>query len=1166
MALQLTIGVTDRTAALQSGSLQVQQEAGAFCATCSFTLLDPDGTISIGAKQELLVEEAATGMKYFKGRVADVRYEEFCGDGRFIQVTGQDYNVLACETVIDEPWEFGAERDDIIIDTLFDEYLPEVNTETYVDHLVAVAEVVFDACTLADMLNELCNRGGGTWYIDENKALHYFAEEGWEAPFDLSDEPDYETSFPYLTKPTKREDASNVTTRVLVAGNDVALWSVDAEAEAILGNKFEAVSRDTSLFGVDDVVERGESILEKYALPLVTYTVVTDRDGLKAGMSLNFKCDLFDVNEPLVIRRLTITFPFDNEQYELELGDARYTATRAAQAQSALNDQALRPVVIERLPICAMGWSHDLHFYGHDFNTVMWEYGTITAADGTTFNIAAGQTGNMAGDTPYYVFLDTDTSLVALQLTTNAAVCVGTNKILVACCYCAAAGALAEFQVFGGQGIGVKITADNIVSNTITANEIAANTINAGNIAAGAIETDELAALAVTSAKVAAGAITADKLSIGSMLFNASDGLLLLNDYCAIKPPTATVDGEWKTLRKQIATIPKTNAFHRVQGRWLGTRGLVIEEATTNLCLYPSLEVWAGGTPTGWTKYNTPTETQETTIVRYGISSYRFVANAPGDQEGSYQDIVGLTPGEDYRVSVWGYGISGTCRFRVYDGGGFANGVVSGTMDNGHWERLEVTKTCPGSGSIRVGLMNGHVGNHEMIFDAVQIEHKGYATTYCDGSLGSGYAWTGAANSSTSTRTITKVDLGAHVNLISNHNTLSFRVVAQMPYDAGGTWSATGTTFPLFDARGADDNNRIMLTYYPTNNKFGVFACGDWRIWSTVQTFDAGAWLDIAVTYDFANDEYELYINGVSDGSDTSALVAPTLTHWGLGANWAGTGNITGYVISEFAVFDKVLSQVEVSQLYNLQRPLVDGGATETPGIFITDGKFKIASSTSGNRIEIDADEIAGYDAAGTKQFYLQASNGKAYAGGGVVVLDEDGIAIDVGSDNKNKIRFMDGAVSVGYMWGDDYVGGAYIGLAAGPSKIAGDSSVIRVDALPQAGINSATGIDVHSQETGILGYLAIHADGVNTFIAKNGWCGVYEYLRVGKGIYVGDPALSTEANDNDIWCEGEISTDGGSHKWHFDGTSGTNPMSTMCVRVSINGTHYSLLAREGWC
>jgi hypothetical protein len=52
-----------------------------------------------------------------------------------------------------------------------------------------------------------------------------------------------------------------------------------------------------------------------------------------------------------------------------------------------------------------------------------------------------------------------------------------------------------------------------------------------------------------------------------------------------------------------------------------------------------------------------------------------------------------------------------------------------------------------------------------------------------------------------------------------------------------------------------------------------------------------------------------------------------------------------------------------------------------------------IASAASGTRIQITPAEIAGYNGS-TKQFYLQSSDGKAYAGAGAVVMDATGLTI----------------------------------------------------------------------------------------------------------------------------------------------------------------------------
>jgi len=54
---------------------------------------------------------------------------------------------------------------------------------------------------------------------------------------------------------------------------------------------------------------------------------------------------------------------------------------------------------------------------------------------------------------------------------------------------------------------------------------------------------------------------------------------------------------------------------------------------------------------------------------------------------------------------------------------------------------------------------------------------------------------------------------------------------------------------------------------------------------------------------------------------------------------------------------------------------------------------IEIVSSTDTYRIKIDSNYIAGYRGS-TKTFYIRASDGRAYCGGGDVILDEDGITV----------------------------------------------------------------------------------------------------------------------------------------------------------------------------
>jgi len=72
-----------------------------------------------------------------------------------------------------------------------------------------------------------------------------------------------------------------------------------------------------------------------------------------------------------------------------------------------------------------------------------------------------------------------------------------------------------------------------------------------------------------------------------------------------------------------------------------------------------------------------------------------------------------------------------------------------------------------------------------------------------------------------------------------------------------------------------------------------------------------------------------------------------------------------------------------------------------------------VGEAGGGTGIRIYQNYIAGYSSGTTKEFYLDASDGKAYAGGGNVKLDTDGIHI-YGED----IHIYEGATKYGKIGG----------------------------------------------------------------------------------------------------------------------------------------------------
>jgi hypothetical protein len=155
------------------------------------------------------------------------------------------------------------------------------------------------------------------------------------------------------------------------------------------------------------------------------------------------------------------------------------------------------------------GWTSTMTFSATNYRTVTWTVGVITLADGTTFNIATGNTGNMAALT--YIYFDKAVSTTALQITTTAATAVGANKILVAVAQNNSdTTSEATLQVFGGSG-GMLVKADNIAANTITANEIAANTVTAAKM-----NVTQLSAIAANLGTITAGTVTGATIQTAS--------------------------------------------------------------------------------------------------------------------------------------------------------------------------------------------------------------------------------------------------------------------------------------------------------------------------------------------------------------------------------------------------------------------------------------------------------------------------------------------------------------------------------------------------------------------------------------------------------------------------------------------------------------------------
>lgn len=150
-------------------------------------------------------------------------------------------------------------------------------------------------------------------------------------------------------------------------------------------------------------------------------------------------------------------------------------------------------------------FSHSMEFSSTDADTVAWTSGTIKTADGTTYSIDAGNTGNMTART--YIYLDKSVSETVLQTSTSYDAPLGDERIPIATAKNGTGNAI--FQVFQGGG-GVFISGGMIAAHTIGATQIVAGTITATELTG-----TTLSVLAATLGTVHAGTIYGTRLKVG---------------------------------------------------------------------------------------------------------------------------------------------------------------------------------------------------------------------------------------------------------------------------------------------------------------------------------------------------------------------------------------------------------------------------------------------------------------------------------------------------------------------------------------------------------------------------------------------------------------------------------------------------------------------------
>ncbi len=196
----------------------------------------------------------------------------------------------------------------------------------------------------------------------------------------------------------------------------------------------------------------------------------------------------------------------------------------------------------------------------------------------------------------------------------------------------------------------------------------------------------------------------------------------------------------------------------------MGLWSFVRPEATVNLVSNPSLE-------TGVTGYINPPGTaiaRVSTEQAVGLYSLAVTPSADVADGAFFALTLSTTTTYTFGVSVKGangvdYGVI------FYDVTALAVlGTPVGFTGDGTWRRQVVSATTGANTSYWVGVVkNNNASTATYYMDALQVEEKAYATTYCDGSQ-EGCIWAAGAHSSTSSRDAESAKGGRIIDLDSD--------------------------------------------------------------------------------------------------------------------------------------------------------------------------------------------------------------------------------------------------------------------------------------------------------------------------------------------------------------------------------------------------------------
>ena len=355
-----------------------------------------------------------------------------------------------------------------------------------------------------------------------------------------------------------------------------------------------------------------------------------------------------------------------------------------------------------------------------------------------------------------------------------------------------------------------------------------------------------------------------------------------------------------------------------------------VEEGTTNLLINPSAEsTITSPTPSaaeGAIRLGAGASVSAvTTYARLGSKAYKVDTTGAGAREGiRLNSVSGLAytgSARDFVPSAW---LRAPASVQVtissiiyYTDASFTESTTTTYTLGDSWQLAVAPYQSSNPAKIVdvVWLDVRTVGTVASTFyvDSAQLEQKAYATSYCDGSLGTGYAWSGTAHASSSTRTVTTIKVDETARIATSAGAIVGRV--QRLFDPSATVSAwysggTGANNDIVQAR-ITTGGTFAGQFYTNNGAGNVFPSPSGSLTLLTWKLLYQQWLGADCGQSIDNGTIATATrgapgsNGLANANDIS-----------IGSVNTGTGQLNG-LIGPVAIANRPLTDRERTRLYS---------------------------------------------------------------------------------------------------------------------------------------------------------------------------------------------------------------------------------------------------------